>query len=422
MSDIEVCIEFPGESWPTIIGILRIIRARGRERVSFEYGSEWFKHPRRFELEPGLPLVPGQQFPPRNKSLHNVFSDCAPDRWGRYLVVRREKYLAKEQKRGVMQLFESDYLLGIHDVVRMGALRFREKGAGNMDSSYLADGSRSVPPLIDLRKLQDAAARVDGHQDTDEDLELVFAPGSSLGGARPKAVVREPDGRTLIAKFERDNDVHPVIRWEALTLDLAARAGIRVPGHRLVEEDGKAILLMDRFDREGKFRVPFISALTMVGASDGEEHSYLEIADGITQYSASPDDDLCELWRRLVFNILISNTDDHLRNHGFLRDRSGWLLSPAYDMNPVPAEMGPRVLSLSVDTVGDRTASLQLALDTARYYGLSGQIAEQVAGEVAVAVKGWRDLASPYGIGAAQLSYMESAFEHEDLRQALSFV
>lgn len=418
MSDIEVCIELPGEDQPTIIGNLRIIKARGKERVSFEYDSEWRKHPKRFELEPGLPLMPGPQFPPQNKSLHNVFSDCAPDRWGRYLVVRREKHLAQTEKRDTKQLFDSDYLLGIHDVVRMGALRFREKDTG----AYLAEGDNSVPPLIDLRKLQHAAARIDAHQETDEDLALVFAPGSSLGGARPKAVVREPDGRTLIAKFERDNDAYPVIRWEALTLELASQAGIRIPGHRLEEEDGKAILLMNRFDRYGDLRVPFISALTMVGASDGEEHSYLEIADGITQYSAHPDDDLRELWRRLVFNILVSNTDDHLRNHGFLRDAAGWVLSPAYDMNPVPADVGPRVLSLSVDMAGDRTASLQLAMDTAGYYGLSASNAEQIAGEVAGAVKGWRDLANRYGVIGAQRSYMESAFEHEDLYQALSFV
>lgn len=419
MNEIEVCIELPGDERPTLIGTLRVINARGRERVSFEYDAGWRKHPKRFELEPGLPLTPGQQFPPPNKALHNVFSDCAPDRWGRYLVVRREKRASEKEQRGARQLFESDYLLGIHDVVRMGALRFRErdKGAG----PYLADGGTSVPPLIDLRKLQHAAARVDAHQDTEEDLALVFAPGSSLGGARPKAVVREPEGRTLVAKFERDNDPYPIIRWEALTLELAERAGVQVPDHRLEEEDGKAILLMDRFDRAGELRIPFISALTMVGASDGEEHSYLEIADGISQHGAHPNEDLQELWRRLVFNILVSNTDDHLRNHGFLRDAAGWVLSPAYDMNPVPADVGPRVLSLSVDMYGDRTASLQLAMDNAGYYGLSADRAKEIAGEVAGAVKTWSDLTNRYGIGATQRDYMASAFEHDDLRQALSF-
>lgn len=420
MRDIEVCIELPGDDRPTTIGALRLINARGRERVSFEYDMEWRKHPKRFELEPGLPLTPGPQFPPRNKALHNVFSDCAPDRWGRYLVMRREKRAAEKERRGARQLFESDYLLGIHDVVRMGALRFREKTEGTGTGPYLAAGETSVPPLIELRKLQHAAARVDAHQDTEADLALVFAPGSSLGGARPKAVVREPGGRTLIAKFERDNDPYPIIRWEALTLELAARAGLRVPDHRLEEEDGKAILLMDRFDRDGELRVPFISALTMVGASDGEEHSYLEIADGISQHSAHADDDLQELWRRLVFNILVSNTDDHLRNHGFLRDAAGWVLSPAYDMNPVPADVGPRVLSLSVDMYGDRTASLQLAMDTAGYYGLSANSAVKVAGEVATAVKAWGELTTRYGITGAQRDYMASAFEHDDLHRALA--
>lgn len=422
MSDIEVFIELPDEGAATHIGTMRLIIARGKERTSFEYSKEWLKHPKRFALEPELPLSPGQQFTQGNKPLFNAFSDSAPDRWGRYLVVRQEKRLAEREGGQRRQLFETDFLLGIHDHVRMGALRFCTKQNGDEYGPFLADGPTPVPPLIDLRKLQSSVARVDAHQETDEDLAIVFAPGSSLGGARPKAVVREPDGRTLVAKFERESDPHPVIRWEALTLTLAERAGIRVPNNRLVEESGKSILLLERFDRDGELRIPFISALTMVGASDGDERSYLDMVEGISQYGGRPDSDLRELWRRLVFNILVSNTDDHLRNHGFLHYSGGWVLSPAYDMNPVPEDVGPRVLSLAIDEHGDRTANLQLALDAAEYYGLNSEEARQVAGEVAAAVSKWRELAGKFGISAAQQNYMESAFEHEDLEMGLVFL
>lgn len=420
MSDIEVFIELPGEGPATQVGTMRLIIARGRERTSFEYSKEWLRHPKRFALEPALPLSPGPQFP-HDKPIFNAFSDSAPDRWGRYLVVRQEKHQAEKEKRHKRQLFETDFLLGIHDDVRMGALRLCKKQGDNTLGPYLADGSVSVPPLIELRKLQSAVARVDAHQETDEDLAIVFAPGSSLGGARPKAVVREPDGRTLVAKFERDNDAYPVIRWEALMLALAKNAGIQVPNNRLVEEAGKAILLMERFDRNGEYRVPFISALTMVGASDGEERSYLDIVEGISQYGERPDDDLRELWRRLVFNILVSNTDDHLRNHGFLHSAGGWKLSPAYDMNPVPLDIGPRVLSVAVDEHGDRSASLQLAIETAGYYGIDEDDARQVSNEIAQAVSQWRNLAGKFGIPAAQQTYMETAFEHADMDLALEF-
>ena len=418
MKDIDVFIELAEGQEATWVGTMRLIVARGKERTSFEYAKEWLKHPRRFALEPDLQLAAGPQFPPGDKPIFNAFSDSAPDRWGRYLVVRQEKYLAEKENRQKRQMFETDFLLGIHDTVRMGALRLCEKRAGK-PGPYLADGPAAVPPLIELRKLQSAVARVDAHQETDEDLAIVFAPGSSLGGARPKAVVREPDGRTMVAKFERDNDHYPVIRWEALMLQLAEKAGIAVPPHRLVEEGGKAILLMERFDRAGELRVPFISALTMVGASDGDQRSYLDIGDGISQYGGRPNDDLRQLWRRVVFNILVSNTDDHLRNHGFLHGPGGWSLSPAYDMNPVPADVGPRVLSLAVDEQGDRTASLALAIETAGYYGIDDDEAKRISHEVATAVSQWRALAGQFGLSAADQAYMESAFEHADKELAL---
>lgn len=415
MSDIDIHIELPGAQQPTKVGTMRLIIARGKERTSFEYDKGWLNHKRRFALEPDLPLSQGPQFPTANKPLFNVFSDSAPDRWGRYLVVRQEKRLAEKKGRRARQLFESDFLLGIHDAVRMGALRFSTDGG-----PYLASGGVAVPPLIDLRKIQSAVARVDAHQETDEDLALVFAPGSSLGGARPKAVVRDPGGQTMVAKFERDNDEYPVIRWEVLMLDLAESAGIQVPGYQLIEENGKAILLMNRFDRVEEERIHFISALTMVGASDGEQRSYLDIVDGISQYGAHPERDLKELWRRLVFNILVSNTDDHLRNHGFLQRTGGWELSPAYDMNPVPADIGPRVLSTAIDEYGDRTARLNLAMETAGYYGIDKGQAKAISKEVASAVSEWKVKAQTYGLSDSDKSYMESAFDHDDMDQALA--
>lgn len=415
-----VCIELLGESTPLLIGTLHAVQVRGRSIVGFMYAAEWLGHPARFNIDPELQLHTGMQYP-SGKELFNALSDAAPDRWGRYLVVREEKRRATSAGERPRRLTDIDYLLGIRDVVRMGAYRIADMREDRSPGPYLATGPGSIPPLIDLRKLQNAVGRIDTRTESDEDLQMVFAPGSSLGGARPKAVVRDPTGYELVAKFERVGDEHSIIRWEAVCLKLAQGAGITVPRFDLLEVQDKAVLLMERFDRDKESRIPFASALTMIGASDGAERSYIDIAESIIMSATNGTTQLEELWRRMVFNVMVSNTDDHLRNHGFLWAREGWELSPAYDMNPVPEDVGPRVLSLALDDHGDRTASLQLALDVAGIFRLSRTKAEKIAHEVAAAISIWPEVAKDTGIGDAEVRYMASAFEHEDAELAKSF-
>jgi serine/threonine-protein kinase HipA len=304
----------------------------------------------------------------------------------------------------------------VDDEARQGALRFAEREGG----PFLAEQAAvKIPPLIELPQLLSAAERVASDTDSDEDLRLLLAPGSSLGGARPKASVRDRDGRLAIAKFPNRSDEVSVELWEALALRLAAKAGIPVPEWRLEHAGEKPVMLLRRFDRGPNGRVPFLSAMSMLAARDNETHSYLEFADILRQYGAAPDEDMRAVWRRIVFNILISNTDDHLRNHGFLWvGPAGWRLSPAYDLNPVPIDIKPRVLSTAIDT-GDATASLDLALDVAGYFGLAKRDARKVAAEVGKAVALWRKEAARIGIGASEIDRMASAFEHRDLASAV---
>lgn len=259
-----------------------------------------------------------------------------------------------------------------------------------------------------------AAAKGDGGDD-DNDLRLILAPGSSLGGARAKASVLDLQGQLSIAKFPQADDAYPVMQWEAVALDLARRAGIEVPTWRLEQVADRTALLLRRFDRDGDARVPFLSAMSMLGAADNEDHSYLEIIDALRQFGSQPERDCAQLWRRIVFNILIANTDDHLRNHGFLFDGAGgWRLSPAYDMNPVPLDVKARILSLAIDEADD-TASLDVALSMARQCGLKLPAAKEIISEVEGAVAQWRVRAATYGLNARDIDRMASAFEyHED--------
>ncbi|MBX9696270.1 MAG: HipA domain-containing protein, partial [Cyanobacteria bacterium] len=296
------------------------------------------------------------------------------------------------------------------DFTRQGSIRFKEAP----DGAFLASGDRStVPPLIKLGELLNAAMRIADDHDDDNDLRLILAPGSSLGGARAKASVLDLDGQLSIAKFPQSDDPFPIMQWEATALDLAARAGITVPQWRLEQVAGRTALLLRRFDRAGETRIPFLSAMSMLGATDNEQHSYLEILDAIRQYGSQPEQDCAQLWRRIVFNIMISNTDDHLRNHGFLYDGVGWRLSPAYDMNPTPIDVRSRNLSLAIDEEDD-TASLNLALSIAAQAGIKSAQAKIIAEEVQTAVRGWRECASTQDLNARDLTRMTSAFEHGD--------
>jgi serine/threonine-protein kinase HipA len=305
----------------------------------------------------------------------------------------------------------------VDDEARLGALRFAVHEGGPF---LAAHGAERIPPLIELPRLLSAADHVAEDSDSDEDLRLLLAPGSSLGGARPKASVRDRDGCLAIAKFPNKGDEVNVVLWEAVGLTLAEKAGILTPEWRIETVAGRQVLLLRRFDREPAARIPFLSAMSMLGAKDNETRSYLEFVDVLRQYGAAAKVDMEALWRRVVFNILISNTDDHLRNHGFLyAGPTGWRLAPAYDLNPVPVDIKPRVLSTAVD-LDDPTASLELAYAVARYFELKAADARKIAHEVGVSVATWRSEASRLGLSGREIDRMASAFEHPDLKSAVT--
>ena len=413
MSTILVYIDL--QSGPFLVGRLWTRIRQGRESATFEYDKEWLTHSQRFSLEPALHLDAGPQHTATDQVIFGALGDSAPDRWGRTLMRYGERRRAEKEGRASRTLGESDYLLLVDDEARQGALRFAIQEGG----PFLAESEGvRIPPVIELPRLLAAADHVESETDTDEELRLLLAPGSSLGGARPKATVRENDGRLAIAKFPQRNDEFDVELWEAVTLTLAEQAGIRVPTWRVEHISEKPVLLLSRFDRDGRQRIPFLSAMSMLGARDHQARSYLEIADSLRRHGASADADLQELWRRIAFNVLVSNTDDHLRNHGFLYEGGrGWRLAPAYDLHPVPAEIKPRMLSTTI-TFDSPAASLELALEVAEEFGLKPEEARAVAREVGEAASQWRQAAKQLGIPEKAIPKMASAFEHSDLDMA----
>jgi serine/threonine-protein kinase HipA len=310
-----------------------------------------------------------------------------------------------------------DYLLGVNDEARQGALRFSLEDGG----PYLTPKDKdSIPALINLPRLLSATERYLDGDETAEDLKMLLVPGSSLGGARPKASVRDKDDHLAIAKFPKKDDEFNVVVWEAVALTLAQKAGVQTPEWRLERITDKLVLLLRRFDRQAGQRIPFLSAMSMLGAKDNDPHSYLEIAYAITQNGANPNSDLEELWRRIIFTVLISNTDDHLRNHGFLYEgHKGWRLSPAYDVNPTPVEIKARLLSTSID-FDDPVASIDLALSVIDDFRIKKTRAHEIIKEVGLAVREWRAVATHLGLSKKELDRMASAFEHEDLEKALN--
>ena len=330
---------------------------------------------------------------------------------------RAERRRAEREGRTPRSVLEIDYLLLVDDEARQGALRFAQKEGGPFLSSQALN---KIPPLIELPRLLSAAAHVMDDRDTEEDLRLLLAPGSSLGGARPKASVRDRDGHLAIAKFSSKGDEWNTVVWEAVALTLAQKAGIPVPQWRLETIAKKPVLLLRRFDREANARIPFLSAMSMLHASDNQARSYLEFVDVLRQHGSAAKQDMQALWRRIVFNILISNTDDHLRNHGFLwAGPAGWRLSPAYDLNPVPIDIKPRVLTTTID-MDNGAASLKLAYQVATYFELTPDDARKIARAVGVATQSWRKEAANAGLGNKEIERMESAFEHDDLKAALA--
>lgn len=392
-----------------LVGILWT-RVKGKsETASFEYARDWLSKKNAFSLEPALMLTEGSFHSGSDKPLFGSIGDSAPDRWGRMLMRRAERRNAATEKRTPRTLFESDYLLQVSDLSRLGALRFSLEE----DGPYLSSNN-SIPPLIELPKLLSASLAINNDNENIDELQLVLAPGSSLGGARPKASVIDKNGDLLIAKFPHKDDDVDVVKWEAVCLKLAKDSGLLVPEWRLERVGDLSVLLLKRFDRYKKSsRIPFISALSMLDAKDNETRSYLEIADILRLHGASTKNDLKELWKRIVFNILVSNTDDHLRNHGFLyQDIDGWRLSPAYDLNPTPIDIRPRILSTNI-TMEDATGSLDLVYEVADSFELILKESRNIVSDMKKVVASWNLIARDFKLSKNAIERMRSAFDYD---------
>ena len=400
---------------PILVGRLWTRARQGRETATFIYDPTWLSRRDAIALAPALPLTAGAFH--ADRSLFAAFTDAAPDRWGQKLMRHHERERAAAAGTEPRKLHDVDFLLGVEDAIRLGALRFKVPDG----AAFLGHSGRPVPPLVDLRRLLSATDRFEKGRERKGDLALLLAPGGSLGGVRPKAVVRDQAGRLHLAKFPWKNDDWSVILWEKITLDLARAAGVEVPAYRLAKAGTKSVLLVERFDRQHlDIRVAFMSAMTALGVRDrDEDHSYLEIVDALRQMGGTPEQDIRQLWRRMVFNILVSNTDDHLRNHGFLLRAAGWRLAPAFDMNPCPADVGGRMHVLAINDQ-ERTGSLDLAYSVAAYFGIDLPAARTIASEAAVAVAGWQEAAAAHKIPKAEIDRLASAFAHRDLEQALA--
>jgi serine/threonine-protein kinase HipA len=405
--EVEVIVRVAGAD--VLAGRLWCHRRRGTESQTFAYAGEYLGLADAYELDPLLPLVEGSQQTPANRAIFGAFSDAAPDRWGRRLISRAERRRVKREGGTARGFGEVDYLLGVRDDLRQGALRFREPDTG----VFLAPPDTGVPSLLDLPRLLGAADHLERDEESEDELATLLRAGSSLGGARPKSHVLDEAGRIAIAKFPSPaNDDWDVMRWEAIALTLARSAGVRVPEHKLHLIGDKSVLVVDRFDRSGATRIGYVSALTMLERADGEGGSYLEIADVIARHSPSAANDLRELWRRMAFSVLISNFDDHLRNHGFLRTTTaGWSLSPAFDLNPDPRP-GERHLSTAID-YDDTEARVDLLLDVAPEFRLTPSQALDALQATYAAVGRWREVAGVFGVSGDEIALMARAFEHE---------
>ena len=395
------------------VGCLFADYQRGAEKFSFEYDkaflqSEFAEHFFDYDLQ----LYSGRQYLPLEKSIFGVFSDTAPDRWGRILMKRREKIAANEEGRlKPRPLNESDFLLGVYDEARMGALRFSLEEDGEYLSS---EKDLSTPPFENLRTLEEASREFEKDENLLDGkwLKQLLAPGSSLGGARPKATVKDVDGSLWIAKFPSKHDEYDSGAWEKTVHDLAKLCRLNVPESRLMKfSKFGSTFLVKRFDREGVKRIHFMSAMTALGKKDGANATdgtgYLDIAAFIGAYGAAPQEDLKELWRRIVFNMAVSNTDDHLRNHGFILTSKGWRLSALYDVNPIPDGAS---LSLNVSEE-DNSLSVDLAVEVAEQFMIPQKEAVALADEIVSTVRdNWRKIAEKNGLSKSSIEYMKSAF------------
>jgi len=407
-TEVSVYADWEEFAEPALVGVLGSASVRGKESFSFAYAQSWLGSPFAQEMDPELKLYAGPQYntDPRN---FRTFLDSCPDRWGRLLMKRREAIVARQEGRRPAVLTEVDYLLGVHDLYRMGAMRFNLEP----DGPFLNNDNRlAVPPISSLRELEHAANQVETGPENDSEylrwLDMLISPGSSLGGARPKSSVVDEDGALWIAKFPSRHDDYDVAAWEFLVHRLALDAGVVMTECKLAKLDGHhRTFLTKRFDRTPQSRRHFTSAMTQLGYYDGDyEASYLEIAQFLTEKGADSKADLMQLWRRIVFNIAVSNTDDHLRNHGFIYRRGGWLLSPAYDVNPTTPANG---LHLNI-TDSDNRLNYELAVEVVPFFRLTRRKAQEIVDEVRQAVSRWRHVATSLNIGREEQALMESAF------------
>ncbi len=401
---IEVHIDWQDQT--LLVGRLQAADRGGS--VSFEYASEWLHRADAFAIDPtSLPLQRGVH---HAKILFGAMQDCGPDRWGRILIERavRKKVLAQKPYRDI------DYVLALDDATRLGALRFRL----NAESPFLAVTIGKLPPLVRLNSLLQAADAINGETETVQDLRYLLGAGSPLGGARPKSAVSLADERLAIAKFPKPDDTCDIAAGEILGLTLAQQAGIQVAEHRLVPVSGNSVSVITRFDRAGAKRIPFISAATLLGTPQGEPGAYTMLADGIRQFGNQVPNDLRELWRRLIFSLLASNYDDHLRNHGFLMHETGrWSLSPAYDINPVP-ETDRAHMNKTAITEDQREPSIGDALAAAPRFGLKVAEAKKILREVYMAISSWHKTGRQLRLKASTLDSYASAFMHPLMEEA----
>lgn len=410
--DIYVFADWDGVNGPQPMGVLHSELLRGKEVFSFEYDPQWLQSGFAQVLDPDLELFSGPHYLNDDKTNFGAFLDSSPDRWGRLLMRRREAAFAKREGRKEINLYETDYLLGVYDGHRMGGLRFKR----SPDGPFLDDNKElATPPWASLRTLEEISLRLeDDNAINDPDylkwLALLVAPGASLGGARPKASVVDEKGQLWIAKFPSGHDAFNSGAWEMVTFEIAMLAGVKMAECRVQKFSSKHhTFLTRRFDRtsDGQ-RIHFASAMTMLGFKDGQDGaSYLDMVDFLTTHGGNITVDLEELWRRIVFSICVSNTDDHLRNHGFILTPEGWVLSPAYDINPVETGTG---LSLTISD-SDNALELDLAMSVTNYFRISDKRAHELVTEVTAAVSNWQRIAKDLGISKTECELKANAFK-----------
>ena len=407
--DIYVFADWKGMAEPKLMGVLSAHYGKGKKAFGFEYDKEWIKTGSQRLMDPDIQFFSGAQFP-NNKENFGVFLDSMPDTWGRTLMKRKTAQQARENGEKTQTLYDIDYLLGVFDKTRMGALRFKT----SLDGSFLDDDhEHSTPPWSSIRELQAAAKNLEDDENADVKkwLAILLAHGSSLGGARPKANIEDEKGDLWIAKFPSKNDTIDKGAWEFLAYQLALKSGVEMTECKIEKIAGKYhTFFTKRFDREGDSRIHFASAMTMTGNSEENLRfhtaSYLDIAEFIMNNGSNVNTNLHQLWRRIVFNICISNTDDHLRNHGFILTDNGWILSPAYDLNPSVEKEG---LALNID-MDDNSLDLELTKSVGIYFRLSDTEMDAIILEVQNVVRNWKDIATEIGIPRGEQELMKGAF------------